>query len=367
MKIKYNYPVCIILIVLASVQSFAQLTGKINQELLNKPWKAKWITCPGILGSEYGVYLFRKEIVIDKEIKEFIVHVSADNRYKLYINEKYVCNGSARGDFLKWYFESLDISPYLKNGKNVITAVVWNFSNYRPFAQFSSQTGFILQGNSDYENVVNTDKTWRVFKDSAYTPVPVDVKQYYIIGPGEKIDCKIHPWKWMQTDFDDSNWKIAVELENGMPLRSMREWGNPARYVLQPRVIPLMEEKNQRFSKIRRSDLPDISDQFVKGEKPLIIPANARIKILFDQNYLTNAYPVLTFSNGRKSLIKITYAESMFNEKNEKGNRNEIEHKKIIGNQDIIIADGGNGRTFQTYGGALSGMLKWKLKQKMTL
>ena len=70
----------------------------------------------------------------------------------------------------------------------------------------------------------------------------------------------------------------------------------------------------------------------------------AKGKILIDQNVLTTAYPILNFSNGQKSTIKLTYAESLFDSTGNKGNRNDIESKKIIGNSDIIICDGETNR-----------------------
>jgi alpha-L-rhamnosidase len=348
MRSKFRFFVLVFSVLATNISTFAQLTDKINDEVLNKQWVASWITCPEISGKEFGVYLFRKKITLNSEIKQFIVHVSADNRYKLYVNEKYVCNGPARGDLLKWHFESLDISPYLKKGENIITAEVWNFAEYRPIAQFSALTGFILQGNTLTESIVNTDKSWNVVKDSAYTPLTLNAKEYYAIGPGEKFNSKIHPWKWMKSDFDDSDWKHAKELEQGTPLKSFRDYGSLSLYVLQQRDIPLMEEKSQRFSQIRRSDLSNISEQFLSGENALIIPSNSKIKILFDQNSLTNAYLVLTFSSGKYSEIKLTYAESLFDDKQQKGNRNEIINKNIAGIHDIIISDGGYNRTFQT-------------------
>ncbi|MDP4189050.1 MAG: alpha-rhamnosidase, partial [Bacteroidota bacterium] len=78
---------------LKTTATFAQLKVGINPDILNKEWVAKWISCPGISGKEYGVYLFRKDFNLDSEPKQFIVHVSGDNRYKLYVNGKQVCNG----------------------------------------------------------------------------------------------------------------------------------------------------------------------------------------------------------------------------------------------------------------------------------
>jgi alpha-L-rhamnosidase len=346
MNFKFNFFLLGFLIHLIGMNTFAQLTLGVNPDILNKDWASRWVTYPGISGNEFGVYLFRKDFILNTESKHFIIHVSADNRYKLYVNEKQVCNGPARGDLLKWYFESIDIAPFLKKGKNVITAEVWNFAEFRPAAQFSSQTGFILQGNTSTENMVNTDSSWRVFRDLAYAPH--NALYIYIIGPGEKFNSELHPWNWMQADFDNSAWNKCKELEQGKPLNSLGPWGGPSRYVLYPREIPAMEEKQQRFSSIRRSNLSNIPESFLRGTKALTIPSNAKAKILFDQNNLTNAYPVLIFSKGKKSEIKLTYAEGLFNEKKEKGNRNEIDNKTMNGYEDIIIADGGANRIFKS-------------------
>ncbi len=326
---------------------FSQGQIKINQDILYKTWDAKWITCPGITGKEYGVYLFRKSFNLKPGVKEFIIHISADNRYKLFVNGKYICNGPSRGDFLKWKFETVDIIPFLKEGENVISAVVWNFAEYRPVAQFSNRTGFILQGDSKTESIINTDKSWRVFNDSAYNPLVVNLNQYYVVGPGEKFDMKFHPWNWTKLNYDDSKWLSAKELEPGTPLKSFREFGNPSKYVLVPRKIPFMEEEPQKFGQVRRSNIKVPAD-FVSGTNTLTVPANTNAVILFDQQHLTDAYPVLSVSGGNNSEITLTYAESLFNDKMEKGNRNDIKDKTIIGNQDKIITDGGNNRIFQT-------------------
>ncbi len=337
----------VLLVFISIAPIFSQEEIKLNHKTLFETWDAKWITYPGISGKEYGVYLFRKNFQLDKGAKEFIVHISADNRYKLFVNGKYICNGPSRGDFLKWKFETVDIMPFLKEGENIIAAVVWNYSEYRPVAQFSNRTGFILQGNSEIESIVNTDKTWKAFIDSAYSPLIVNLNQYYVVGPGENFNGKFHPWNWAALSFDDSKWAAAAELEPGTPLGSFKEFGTTSKYILVPRKIPFMEEKPQKFSEVRRSNI-EVPSGFIKGTQALTIPANTTSVILFDQKYLTDAYPVLSVSGGNKSQIILTYAESLFNDKMEKGNRNEIKNKNIIGNQDKIISEGGNNRIFQT-------------------
>lgn len=340
-----------VLCALVNIEAFGQISTQINPKLLNETWSAKWITFPEISGKEYGVYLFRKSFQFDSIPHQFIVHVSADNRYKLYVNGQYVCNGPARGDLMKWYFETIDIAPYLINGENIVGAVVWNFSYLRPHAQFSDRTSLIIQGNSDFENKINTDKSWSVLNDTAYELLEVNLHE---VGPGEKFNGNVHPWGWLSKDFDAINWSKAIEIQSGIPLLSLKEYGSPQSHLLLPRNISQMEMTPQYFANIRRSDLPNIPDKFLSGVNPIIIPANKKIKILFDQGKLTNAYPILDFQKGKNSEIKLTYAESLFenkdqkNYRNEKGNRNDIVGKHIIGYQDLVISNGEPNQSYQT-------------------
>ena len=343
----YMKTLFVLLALLSTFPAFSQEMNKINHDILYKTWDAKWITYPGISGKEYGVYLFRKKFELKPGTKEFIIHISADNRYKLFVNGKYICNGPSRGEFLNWKFETIDIIPFLKEGENVISAVVWNFSQHRPMAQFTNRTGFILQGDSATESIVNTNKTWKVYNDSAYSPLTVDLHKFYVVGPGEKLNMKYHPWNWTKLNYNDSKWLSAKELETGTPLKSFRQFGNPSQYVLVPRKIPFVEEEPQRFSQIRRSNIK-VSADFIRGTTAFTVPADTTAVILFDQQHLTNAYPVLSISGGNNSEITLTYAESLFNDNMEKGNRNEIKGKKMFGNRDKIIPDGGDNRIFQT-------------------
>lgn len=67
----------------------------------NSAWNAQWIALnnPFDRGTGYGVYYFRKSINLPGKPSKFIIHVSADNHYKLYVNGKLVSIGPARGSF----------------------------------------------------------------------------------------------------------------------------------------------------------------------------------------------------------------------------------------------------------------------------
>src|SRR5690606_28173242 len=134
----------------------------------------------------------------------FPIHVSADNRYKLYVNGKLVSLGPARGDTYYWNYESLDIAPQLLAGQNTVTALVWNEAEYRPEAQITIRTAFILQGSSDKEEILNTNETWKCIKDSAYMPIP---GYFFAASKGQLVDMHQRiKGDWTAGDYVDSAW-----------------------------------------------------------------------------------------------------------------------------------------------------------------
>src|SRR5437868_1489383 len=113
---------CFSLLFFLSLFTFSRSYAQ-TPDQTNKPtrWNAQWITVPGGTGVDYEICLFRKTIDLATKPSSYLVHVSADNRYKLFINGVLVSIGPARGDFYYWNYETVDLAPYLKEGKNVIS------------------------------------------------------------------------------------------------------------------------------------------------------------------------------------------------------------------------------------------------------
>ena len=337
----------IVLIYLMSVVAVKGQDKEINPQLLKQAWSARWISCPDVPQRDYGVFHFRKAFKLDGAPDKFIIHVSADNRYRLFVNGQPVLLGPARGDLYNWYFETLDISPYLKAGENIIAAMVWNMGTHAPVAQVSNQTAFVLQGDAETEKIVNTDSSWKVLRNDAYTPCSTDngprLRAYMVIGPGDQVDAAVYPWGWEGAAFDDKNWVQAVSITTPVPFGK----GTDNLWTLVPRNIPAMEATKQRIVSVRRTEGIKVNDSFLTGKQVLKIPANQKVSILLDQTFNTVAYPEMLVSQGKGASIKMTYAEAMVDDQGNKKNRNEIEQMHIRGNYDIFIADGGEKRLFR--------------------
>ena len=312
-------------------------------------WSARWIDVPGISGQEYGVYHFRRTFDLPAKPATFQVHVSGDNRYELFANGKRVAWGPARGDLRHWRYETADIAPELRAGKNVLAAVIWNDGPNKAVAQISLRTGFVLQGS---DAAVNSNRNWKCAVDHAYTAQPLPRDQstgYYALAANEKVDASRYPWGWNQPDFDDSSWIPAREI--GPALLTTTGDQSPLR-MLEASPIRLEEQTVERFAKVRQSTPAGLSDGFLNGHGPLTTPANTRVSLLLDQGYETTAYPELTVSGGSGAQVDIRYAEALYlprvpGKEREKGNRNDVEGKQFLGPFDTYMADGGAHRLYR--------------------
>lgn len=305
-------------------------------------WNASWIAAPGDDGREYGIYYFRKHLELAARPATFIIHISADNRYKLYVNDSLVSLGPARGDLYNWNYETVDLAPYLVAGKNIIAAIVWNEADYRPEAQISFRTAFIVQGNTPAEEVVNTNNSWKCMRDHAYQPIA----GFFAASVGEFVDRNKTINHWMSATLDDSAWPSANNLFGGQPKGLSDGFG----WMLAPSQLPPRELTYQRILLCRKATGITVPAGFPASKTAVTIPANTTATLILDQTYLTNAYVTLHFSKGKNAGISLRYAESLVAEFTKygarKGNRNDVEGKIFSGRKDSLVSDGSDDQVY---------------------
>ena len=313
----------------------------------HEAWQTRWIADAEAPPEAAGVFHFRKSFDLPAKPSRFVVNVSADNRYRLFVNGASVAIGPARGDLMHWHYETVDIAPWLKPGRNLIAALVWNWGDYRPLFQISHRTAFLLHGEGAAA-AVDTGAGWKVYWDKAYSfdrVVGPDAGGFYAASPQETVDAGRYPWGWEQPGYDDAHWQPVQMLEAALP-RGSSPYGNSAGWQLVPRMIPQPEESPIRFAALRRAEGIKADAQFLKGQGDLLIPAHSRVALLLDQGHLTMGYPVIETRGGKGATVELTYAESLFDAQGRKGNRDVVAEKSIRGLRDHLILDGG-ARRFQ--------------------
>jgi len=336
------------------------LPGTIHAQLLQTPssrwttdrWEALWIA-PQEEGTRYGIYHFRRKFSLANQPTRFVIHLSADNRYRLFVNGEYVTEGPQISDLRHWRFESLDIAPYLKAGENVLAIQVTYYGEAAPVYLMGRRAGLIVQGDDKVESVVNTGDAWTYLHDEAITPVvfkpgqPDVSRQYYAAGPLDRVEGSRYPWGWEKPGFPEVDWKRPATVQTGAPFEA-RGYGDE-QWELLPRSIPLMERTYEPLTVLRKADDVEFRNAAPFTRKlPYLIQPGKKTVLLFDQVQLTTAFPELIVSKGKDSQIKVTYAEALFNDIANKGHRDSINGKSIHGVYDIFLPDGGDHRIFTT-------------------
>ena len=317
-------------------------------ELQRQMWSAQWITHPDAPQRDAVVLRFRKAIDLPQKPSHYIVHVSADNQFQLYVNQQWIGFGPAHADLAHWRYETYDLAPFLRVGKNVLAATVWNFGVLTPLSQISDRTAFVLHGDTDAERAADTNDSWEVEQEKGIhtlsTPEQVR-RKYYVSEPAELLDGPILDWQWNADSGSIRGWVKPQPLETASLLGGALQNDN---WQLVPDPLPAMQLQLSPAGHIVRVQGIEIPSGFPAAS--FTVPAHTKATVLIDSSHLTTAYPALTLSGGRGATVRLTYAEALFNDKGEKRNRNDITGKHIEGIFDEFIADGAANRTFMPLG-----------------
>ena len=166
-----------------------------------------------------------------------VMRITADDYYKLYINGRYAGQGPAPAYPEYYYYNELDITPYLKKGKNVLAVHlyyqglvnrVWNSGDGRfGIACEISETRCIPETDSTPEGTdsMKTEDTpksgstmkkpriiipqWRYKVSSAYSGAVTGYDTQFL----EDFDSRIWDKDWNMPEFDGRMWRPMVRAE----------------------------------------------------------------------------------------------------------------------------------------------------------
>ena len=321
-------------------------------DLSNRHWHASWISHPTAPLREPIVLHFRHSLTLAVVPASYVVRVSADNRFVLFVNGHRVGDGPARGDMAHWRYERFDIAPLLQPGQNLITATVWNFGIYAPTAQISDRTAFLLESEATGAESISTPEGWLVEEELGQRAVPrrsSDFWEQMLSGPGEEIDAARYDWTWNSPTVTQGAWLPAAP--------AIREWISPLdsrahsatedrndSWGLVPDTLPAMEYLRTVPGDTVRTDLPSLR---AFPSNSVSIPAGTHVHILLDRKTLTTAYPVLTVSGGKGAQVHLVYAEALYDKEHHKGDRDDVGDRIAAGITDTFLPDGGGHRTFE--------------------
>ena len=258
--------------------------------------------------------LFRKTILFHELPKNYLLHISADSRYKLYINNQHIGCGPGKSSSVYKYYDEIDISSFLKVGSNVIAIEAAHYSgdmhdsiqyDTGPTSVLSTCRGGLLVMDITPDSFLNTNSTWKCYDCQEYK----FVKSTYTSSAdfNDEIDGTTYPFRWKMADFDDSSWISAKEILTSDPYLGksiLSPWS------LKQREIPMPYLKKIAFKKIMRNseNLSSIAD-FLQGA-PITISRDTQAWMELDIGEYLNAELCFSVTGGLGGKINLIYGES---------------------------------------------------------
>jgi len=302
---------------------------------------------------------FRRVLELERKPRRFDVRVTADNRFILFVNGARVAAGPSSGDRDHWREEALDLSDWLRRGRNVIAAVVWDgvqplrlppnatpkqidgargaalFTDTAPLFQQTVAIGFRLVGEGRAAPISTGRRGWRVQRDAGrgFANGWSQVKRwYYVAGNPETIDARNSDFDWAGAAESGGGWQDAVPAPDAARRTLVADKLPPQQYALAP------------TGHVVRTDL---AGGAAFPERPVTVPANTSATLLIQRDAMISAYPELQVSGGKDAAIKLTWSEALYDGRFAKADRDLIEDRKPVGIWDRFIADGRR-RSFAT-------------------
>lgn len=284
------------------------------------------------------------------------LHISASSRYRLWVNGKHVTYGPCKGDRWRHYYESVDVTPWLKAGMNVLAVKVVAYPPYEaqrgesrgPYWTMAKALGpslmvagecmmdngassSITTGRASWEALHDNAVQWRLFR------------QTHWMGSMESVDGSLLPHGWRDGDGLNPGWEAAQQLWSAED-RGLSMFGIIPVFPLTPRPIPLPFERDECFLRempLRAGDYAPLSFQGLSGN---VIPPHTRAAVELDAGELTTGFLRLPVTGGMGSRITIRYAESYSEAEGRivrKGQRDDWENYRLIGHEDEYRPSGG--------------------------
>ena len=359
----------------------------------NKPWSkqglwpAHWIALPEVQIPLVAAYKLEWQQPQDAS---FLLHVSADERYELYLDGEPIGRGPERGVPTHWFFESYQIE--VEAGAHLLVARVWSqgagtqdedaqtsgaygkigAQAGAPFAQEGLKHGFLLC--PDDETLAPLLATGQAPWQGAILGGIEWISPLCAWGTGDNVRVGGRNFSWDFQNGAGDNWQEVEATEHAGRLGTQAESGGL--HGLVPALLPPMLDEERVGFRVRHvsdtpaptSEIPILQSDSIAAEMPawqtllngqgsLTIPAHTKRRVVVDlENYFC-ARPDLRLTGGRDALVRVHWVEGLYENFDawNKGDRDQIENKFFTatwnrrdGVGDQFIADGAANRHFTT-------------------
>ena len=207
--------------------------GQFHDFPVPRRWRARWIWASGDGQVKNGYYLFRTEVSLPRVPEWLRLYISADTRYQLYANGRFVGRGVPQSQPYFQYYDEQDLSAYLAAGANCIGVIVNHVGN------LPDTRGGLLAELVDVDGrvLLATGPDWRVRRADAWREKTFYFRMNQTTPYQEVFDARRMPGGWSSAGFDDGEWERCRVVSGRLSDRpsAVEPWTR-----LVPRDIPHM-------------------------------------------------------------------------------------------------------------------------------
>lgn len=221
-----------------------------NRCLKPSPWQARWIWTAD---SSAGAGWLRKEVTLAEVPRQAVAWMTADTKYRLWINGRLVSRGPADigrdfagGTTGRWFYDCRDLTPFFCKGRNVIAAEVISGGGVS-----RGKRGWLFEAQIDAATL-KSDATWLAVPARA------------------AVD-------WQSPGFDDSQWPAAREVDD--------IWS-----PLVPSEIPPLMEARYPVARMEGLD-----GKTLRGD--------GQFRVVFDR--VLSGFPILRIRGGKGAKVTV--------------------------------------------------------------
>ncbi len=168
---------------------------------------------------------FRRTFRLAKTPRRAEICVTADAAYQLFVNNRYICRGPARGWQIEWPFDRVDIAPFLRKGRNVIAVRAYNPGVHTCKYLHQGWAGFILAGRAAGVDLSTGTEEWRArtspghLRNLSRLSAQMEFQEHF--------DARLED-DWRRVGYDDSQWGKGFPYKSGVdPWPAFSERGIP--------------------------------------------------------------------------------------------------------------------------------------------
>lgn len=163
-------------------------------------WQAKWITKAQCNSGDNSWIAFRKTVNVETVPQTVTTRIAADTKYWLWINGEPVVfeGGLKRGpNPSDTYYDELDLAPFIKQGDNLISILLWHLGK-NGFSHLDSGTaGLLFEAHGDGLDIVS-DSSWQANELPAYSTASTPVPNYRLPESSVRFDAGAYPFDWFK-------------------------------------------------------------------------------------------------------------------------------------------------------------------------